>query len=254
MVFEKVRRSFGLGGPGVDTVLSAPDAIPGTPLVGAVRLRGGDYDLAVDTIAVGLVTRVEAEDGDALLEFHRAWVAAGFTLYAGEHQDIPFTITPPWETPITHAYGRHLTGMSLGLRTELAAEDDLDRGDVDVVAIRPLPAQQQVLDALSDLDFHFRHADVERGAIYGVRQELPFYQEIEFVPPPRWRAIMDTLELTFVADEDGVETILECEKHARFLHRARDAYARFRVPHSSPPEAPHEIAAALHAALARVSS
>lgn len=229
MVFEKVLRSFGVGGPAVDTVLATPDAYPGTPLMGAVRLTGGDYDVAVETVAVGLVTRVEAEDGDALVEFHRAWVAAGFTLAAGEHQDIPFTITLPWETPLTHAYGTSLSGMSMGLRTELTLEEATDNGDVDVIAVHPLPAQEKLLAAVDQLGFRFRHADVERGAIYGVRQELPFFQEIEFVAPPAWAA--DELEATFVADPDGVEVILELEKHRGLLTPARDAYARLRIEH-----------------------
>lgn len=231
MVFEKVLRAFGVGGPAVETVLATPDAYPGGELLGAARLTGGEYDVAIETLAVGLVTRVEAEDGDALVEFHRAWVAAGFTLAVGEHQDIPFSITLPWETPLTHAYGRRLTGMSLGLRTELTVEKAVDNGDVNVVAVRPLPAQEVVLAAIDRLGFHFRHADVERGAIFGVRQELPFYQEIEFTPPQVLAAAMDEMELTFVADSEGVEVILELEKHGGLWHRAEDRYARLRLSH-----------------------
>ncbi|UQU66332.1 sporulation protein [Couchioplanes caeruleus] len=245
MVFEKVLRAFGVGGPSVDTVLATPGAYPGSPLMGAVRLTGGDYDVAVDTVAVGLVTRVEAEDGDALIEFHRAWVAAGFTLAAGEHQDIPFTITLPWETPITHAYGDRLSGMSLGLRTELTTEELADTGDVDVLAVHALPAQEKVLTALNRLGFHLRHADVERGAIYGVRHELPFFQEIEHTAPPEWP--VNELELTFIADSEGIEVILELERHAGLLTRARDAYGRLRVPHDAADEG--EWAAQLNAAL-----
>lgn len=229
MVFEKVLRSFGVGGPAVDTVLATAGAYPGTPLMGAVRLTGGDYDVAVETVAVGLVTRVEAEDGDALVEFHRAWVAAGFTLAAGEHQDIPFTITLPWETPLTHAYGTHLTGMSMGLHTELTVEEATDNDDATVLEVHPLPAQEEILAAIERLGFHFRHADVERGAIFGVRQELPFFQEIEFHAPPGWGA--HELELTFVADPEGVEVILEVERHGGLLTPARDAYARLRIGH-----------------------
>jgi sporulation-control protein len=242
MAFEKVSRAFGLGGPVVHTVLTTPDTCPGLPLMGAVRVRGGNYDVAVDTVAVGLVTRTEAEDGDALLEFHRAWVAAGFTLAPGEHQDIPFTITPPWETPLTHAYGKHLAGMSMGLRTELTADDELDHGDVELVHIHPLPLHDQVLHELDHLGFHFRHADVERGAIYGVRQQLPFYQEIEFTPPGHWRRVMDELELTFITDETGVDVILEYEKHSGFLRKAQDSYARFRLNHDEDGHADVEVA------------
>ncbi|MFI5491154.1 sporulation protein [Actinoplanes sp. NPDC051859] len=235
MEFGKVLQAFGVGGPTVDTILSSPDTHPGSELLGAVRLTGGEYDVAVETVAVGLVTRVEAEDGDALIEFHRAWIAAGFTLAAGERQDLPFSITLPWESPLTHAYGRKLAGMSLGLRTELNLEEAVDSGDVDILAVHPLPAQQEVLEAIAQLGFQFRHADVERGAIYGVRQELPFYQEIEFTPPAAFARDMDELELTFITDPDGVEVILEMEKHGGLLRRPRDRYARLQVSHAEPP-------------------
>ncbi|OJF15110.1 sporulation protein [Couchioplanes caeruleus] len=245
MVFEKVLRAFGVGGPAVDTVLSSPDTHPGSELVGAVRLTGGDYDVDVATVAVGLVSRVEAEDGDALVEFHRAWVAAGFTLAAGEHQDLPFAITLPWETPLTHAYGRKLSGMSLGLRTEVTLEEAVDNGDVDIIAVHPLPAQEAVLEAVVQLGFQFRHADVERGAIYGVSQDLPFYQEIQFTPPMAYSREMDELEVTFVADVEGVEVILEMEKHGGLLRRPRDRYARLRLTHAEAEAGPRDWTAAV---------
>lgn len=241
--------SFGLDGPKVLTALPTTAACPGEPIMGAVRLRGGEHDLDVDTVAVGLVTRVEAEDGDAMLEFHRAWVAAGFTLAAREQQDIPFTITPPWETPVSYAYGHRLTGMCLDLRTEVVAADGSDWNDAEVLEIHPLPAQERVLAALAGEGFHLRHADVERGAIYGVRLELPFYQEIEFTPPPHRARVMDELELTFVADAAGTEVILEFERHGGFLRKARDAYARFRLEHDSGD--PGDAVTALHEALPR---
>ncbi|WP_067504988.1 sporulation protein [Actinoplanes sp. TFC3] len=246
MEFEKVLRGFGLGGPTVHTVLTTADTYPGTPIMGAVRVRGGDYDVAVETIAVGLVTRAEAEDGDALLEFHRAWVAAGFTLAPGEHQDIPFTITPPWETPLTHAHGELLAGMTMGLRTEVTTEEHVDCGDAELVAVHPLPAQDLVLEELETLGFTFHNANVERGAIYGVRLELPFYQELEYTPPRTLHKLMDELELTFVADETGLEVILEYEKHSTLLRPATDSYARFCLDHTATPT---DAATALREAL-----
>ena len=229
MVFARVLRAFGVGGPSVDTVLNDPATRPGGTLHGAVRVAGGDYDVLIDNIVLALVTRAEAEDGEALLEFHRASVAGNFTLAAGARQDIPFTLTVPWETPVTHLTGRPLAGMTMGVRTELSVAKSVDQGDLDAVEVHPLPAQEQILAAFDRLGFRLRHADVERGGIYGVRQELPFYQEIEYAVPPQHAASMDEVEVTFVADESGTEVILEFDKRGGLLNEGRDSYARYRV-------------------------
>ena len=76
----------------------------------------------------------------------------------------------PWETPITEVYGQHLHGMTMGLRTELEVARAVDKGDLDAVAVHPLPAQERILDALLRLGFRFSQADVERGRIHGVQQ------------------------------------------------------------------------------------
>lgn len=56
-------------------------------------------------------------------------------------------------------------------------------GDLDEVAVHPLPAQERILEAFAWLGFRFARADIEHGGLYGVRQTLPLYQEIEFYPP-----------------------------------------------------------------------
>ncbi|GAA3337657.1 hypothetical protein GCM10020358_14760 [Amorphoplanes nipponensis] len=231
MVFARMRRAFGVGGPSVDTVLADPASRPGGTLTGTVRVAGGDYDVLIDNIVLALVTRAEAEDGEALLDFHRASVAGNFTLAAGAREDIPFTLAVPWETPVTHLAGKPLAGMTMGVRTELSVAKSVDRGDLDAVEIHPLPAQETILAAFDRLGFQLRHADVERGGIYGVRQELPFYQEIEYAAPPEHASSMDEVEVTFVADREGVEVILEFDKRGGLLREGRDSYARYRVAH-----------------------
>jgi sporulation-control protein len=229
MVFARVLRAFGVGGPSVDTVLTDPATHPGGTLHGEVRVAGGEYDVLIDNIVLALVTRVEAEDGEALLEFHRASVAGNFTLGAGVREDIPFTLTVPWETPVTHLAGEPLAGMTMGVRTELSVAKSVDQGDLDGVEIHPLPAQEKILAAFDRLGFRLRHADVERGGIYGVRQELPFYQEIEYAAPAEYAKSMDEVEVTFVADSMGIEVILEFDKRGGLLREGRDSYARYRV-------------------------
>ena len=226
MAFERVLRAFGLGGPAVDTMLTNPSTHPGGSLRGRLRIAGGDHDVVLDTIGLALVTRVEAEDGDALVEFHRASAAVNFLVPAGAREDIPFTLRVPWETPVTHLAGKPLAGMSMGLRTDLSA-------DLDEIAIHPLPAQERILAAFDGLGFRLRNADVESGGIYGVRQELPFYQEIEFAAPAELASSMDEVEVTFVADESGMEVILEFDKRGGLLSKGRDVYFRYRVEHGA---------------------
>jgi len=121
--------------------------------------------------------------------------------------------------------------MTVGLRTELAVAKAVDKGDLDEVVVHPLPAQERILDAFAALGFRFARADLEHGAIYGVRQQLPFYQEIEFYPPPHLAGAINEVELTFVADPAGVEIVLEFDKRGGFLAAGHDAYGRFRVAH-----------------------
>ena len=232
MVFKKMMRAFGVGGPTVDTVLANPNTRPGLALEGEVRIAGGDHDVTVEQIVLGLVTRVESEHGDGFVEFHRLPVAGSFQLRAGEQRQLPFTFPVPWETPITDVYGQRLRGMTMGVRTELAVAKAVDKGDLDEVAVHPLPAQERILDAFARLGFRFKSADLEHGGIYGVRQQLPFYHEIEFYPPPQYAGSMNEVEVTFVADPSGVEVILEFDKRGGFLSAGHDAYGRFRVSHS----------------------
>ncbi|MFC7275253.1 sporulation protein [Paractinoplanes rhizophilus] len=232
MVFKKMMRAFGVGGPSVDTVLANPNTRPGLTLDGQVRILGGDHDAAIEQVVLGLVTRVEHEHGDGFVEFHRVPVAGGFQLGAGEQRDLPFAFPVPWETPITDVYGRRLHGMTMGLRTELALAKAVDKGDLDEVAVHPLPAQERILDAFAELGFRFARADLEHGGIHGVGQQLPFYQEIEFHPAPQFAGGINEVEVTFVADPEGVEVILEFDKRGGFLAPGHDAYGRFRVSHA----------------------
>ena len=69
---------------------------------------------------------------------------------------------------------------------DLGWESTGGHAGLDGVEVHPLPAQEMILAAFDRLGFRLRHADVERGGIYGVRQELPFYQEIEYAAPPEY--------------------------------------------------------------------
>ncbi|MBW1598732.1 sporulation protein [Streptomyces sp. JJ38] len=69
------------------------------------------------------------------------------------------------------------------------------------------------------------YSDLEKGHIRGTGQKLPFYQEIELHPAPRYAAALNQLEVTFLAGPDGVEVVLEADQRiggdALNLHRVR---------------------------------
>jgi sporulation-control protein len=233
LVFGRVLRAFGVGGPTLATVMPDRAGRPGGRLTGEVVIAGGDYDVVIDDIVLSLVTQVEAEDGDALIEFHRASVGGNLTLAAGARQELPFQLSVPWETPMTHLAGERLAGMTMGMRAELSVAGVVDQVDLDEVEIRPLPVQEQILAAFDWLGFRMRHADLERGGIYGVRQELPFYQEIEFAAPAEFAKSMDEAEVTFVADSTGTEVILEFDRRGGLLTKGTDTCVRYRVEHAA---------------------
>ncbi|MFE0155578.1 sporulation protein [Nonomuraea sp. NPDC059007] len=234
MVFKRMLGAFGIGGPTVDTVLATPRVQPGGLLTGEVRLKGGDFDAEIEHITLGLVARVELEhsegEGEGLGEFFRTSVSGPFTLRQGEERALGFQVSLPWELPISEIAGQRLTGMAVGVRTELAIAKAVDKGDLDPVSVEPLPSQARILQALVQLGFHFRSADLEVGHLHGVQQELPFYQEIEFYPPGQHAGVVSEIELTFVADPGGLEVILEADKRSgRF--GGGDAVGRFTVTH-----------------------
>ncbi|MFJ8113158.1 sporulation protein [Streptomyces sp. NPDC096132] len=234
MVFKRLLGSLGVGGPTVDTVLDQGAARPGGSLSGQVHLRGGDADFDIEHITLELVARVEAEheDGESqgVVVFDRFTVGGGFRLAAGAQYSVPFTVTLPWETPITELYGQPL-GIVLGVRTELAVAGAKDSGDLDQLAVGPLPAQEAVLEALGRLGFGFKSADLEYGRIGGTGQQLPFYQEIELTPAPQYAHQVNEIEVTFLANPAGMEIVLEADKRGGFFSEGHDALTRFTVGH-----------------------
>lgn len=234
MVFKRLLGSLGVGGPTVDTVL-APGAVPpGGTLSGQVHLKGGDSDFTIEHITLELVALVEAEhdggESEGAVVFERFTVGGGFRLAADELHSVPFSVMLPWETPITELYGQGL-GIVLGVRTELAVAGAKDKGDLDQLTVGPLPAQEAILEALGQLGFGFKSADLELGRIGGTGQQLPFYQEIELAPAPQYAHQVNGIEVTFLANPAGMEVILEADKRGGLFSGGHDAVTRFTVHH-----------------------
>lgn len=236
MVFKKMMRAFGVGGPTVDTVLANPNTRPGDTLEGRIDIAGGTHDVDIEQVTLALTTKVEVETNDgeynSTIDFHRLAVAGAFHLVEGERRAIPFQIPVPWETPITAVYGHPLPGMVMGVRTELAVARAIDKGDLDPINVHPLPVHSGILDAFVRLGFRFKGADLERGHIHGVRQTLPFYQEIEFYPAPQYASRINEVELTFVTSPTNVDIVLEFDKRGGLFTAGHDAYSHFTIGHT----------------------
>ncbi|NGN68049.1 sporulation protein [Streptomyces sp. A7024] len=232
MGFKKLFAAMGAGGASVETVLTEANAVPGGVVQGEIRIQGGSVEQEIKGLTVGLQARVEVERGDEEfkedIEFHRQAVGGAFTIQPGAVHAVGFGLEVPWETPITHFLGQHLRGMQVGVKTELQIEKAVDAGDLDPVAVHPVPAQQAILDAFGRLGFRFRNADLEKGHIRGTRQRLPFYQEIEFLAPQQYRGL-NQVELTFVADGREMDVILEMDKKPGLFTSGSDSYRSFKV-------------------------
>ncbi|MFE2296500.1 sporulation protein [Streptomyces sp. NPDC059452] len=239
MVFKKLLGALGVGGPSVDTVLQPGPALPGGPLSGEVRLRGGGSDVTVERISLLLVARVEVEAHDEEHEdtvvLERFTVGGGFRLTEGAEHAVPFTVTLPWETPVTELHGQPL-GPVLGIRTELEVAGARDKGDLDALAVAPLPVQEAVLEAFGQLGYGFKSADLELGHIRGTGQQLPCYQEIEIVPPAGHAHAVNEIEVTFLASPSGLEVVIEADKRAGHFSEGHDTVHRFTTSHDAVPQ------------------
>ncbi|MEU7568150.1 sporulation protein [Streptomyces fradiae] len=232
MGFKKLLASLGAGGANVETVLTESNVVPGGVVQGEVRVEGGSVDQEIQGLSLGLQARVEVESGDHEvkqdLEFARTQLGGAFTLRAGAVHVVPFGLEIPWETPVTSIAGQQLRGMDIGVTTELAIARAVDSTDLDPIVVHPLPAQQAILDAFTRLGFRFKSADMEKGHIRGTRQRLPFYQEIEFLPPQQYRGLHQ-VELSFVADGREMDVVLEMDKKPGLFSEGSDTYRSFVV-------------------------
>ncbi|MFJ3772979.1 sporulation protein [Streptomyces sp. NPDC090075] len=238
MVFKRLLGAIGVGGPSVDTVLDSGVVVPGGAVSGRVWLKGGSAAVEIEHIGLELLARVEAEHEDGESEgavvFERFTVGGGFRLGEEEEREVPFSVPVPWETPVTELYGQPL-GIVLGVRTEVGVAGARDKGDLDPLTVGPLPVQEAVLEALGQLGFGFRSADLEYGRIGGTGQRLPFYQEIELTPAPRYAHAVNEIELTFLASPAGLEVVLEADKRGGPFSSGHDALTRFTVRHEDVP-------------------
>lgn len=223
MVFRRLKARFG-GGTTVDTILHTELAQPGGVLEGVVEIVGGEFEQDIKYLALALEVRVEVETQDSEHQsdqrFAEQRVTDRFTLHPGEKRTEPFAIHVPLQTPFNVVNGRDLPGVRLGVRTELEIAKSLDKGDFDPIRIAPTPAQQRILAAFERIGCHFRRSDVEKGRVPGA--EFPFYQEVEFAPPPELARGLAEVEVTFLAGLHSMDVLIEGDRRGGFLDAGGD--------------------------------
>jgi len=223
-MFQKVMASFGQGGATVDARILDRHVRPGGTLHGEVMLTGGQVDQEVESLGVTLLARVEHEsrNGDAPsvvdMPFQNVHLAGKELVRANAQIKVPFEVQMPWETPVTTVFGKYLTGMAVGLQTNLnLARTMVDPQDVDAIPIEPVPAQHRILDAMSRLGFQFRSANLVKERMDGADQQLPFFQEITFAPSQNFAKVFNEVSVTFLARPRDVQVVLDVNKRVRIL-------------------------------------
>ncbi|GAA4822215.1 sporulation protein [Streptomyces ziwulingensis] len=215
MAFRKFLGALGKRAPGVETVVENPGVHPGGTVECTVTVQGGGADVDIERLRLDLVVRAEDREADGSTAWRRPYSVtavdlSGFRLAAGETVTHKVALRVPWEMPLTHGRGRPVRGGRAAVRTELAVDKAVDKGDFDEIAVHALPAQDAILQAFEDLGFRLHESEVKLGALsraphMRARQTERFWQEIDFFFPESWGQGRQELETVFIAREDSLD-------------------------------------------------
>ncbi|GAA1589304.1 sporulation protein [Streptomyces globosus] len=205
MAFRKLLSALGVGAPEVETEPDRTRYLPGEEVTGTITLRGGAADAEIERLTAELVVRFESHltESTYLHPVARRELTGPFTLRAGEVRTERLSLPLPLAVPLTHAGGRPLKGAYCAIRTELAVDKAVDRGDLDEMEVHALPSQAAVLGAFEALGFRFDEAEVKPGIALGSRQDVDWWQEIELSAPPGYG--LDTVELLLAVLPDEID-------------------------------------------------
>lgn len=241
MEFKRLLAGLGFGGAAVKTVLREGEVRPGGVLAGTVHVEGGEVDLHIDEVTVGLQARAEMDKGevewDIEMQLKHERIRDALELAEGAKVEVPFELELPWETPLTRYRGRPIRGMGVGLYTQLHVTAAVDPEDLDPVSVAPLASHTAVLDAVEAAGLPLRRARLERGTVPGVEQRLPFYQQLCFGSSERGVDV----DLVFVTGEHACQVLAE----------RRDGHGtpwRGSVDHADPAPGAAELSAWLESA------
>lgn len=208
MSFGDLLAGLASGGASVDTVLDDAEARPGGVLRGEVRLVGGDGSIDLQQVEVALVARTTTDGAQGELargvSFASEQVARRMRLRAGARHTIPFSLTLPWETPLTVHGEQALPGTSVGVRTDVPIARAVGKDDLAPLRVHPTPAQEQVLAALARAGFRVEGASCEAGPVPG--SSLTFHQRVRLSREDAARAA--SLAVAFLPGPDATEVLV----------------------------------------------
>lgn len=234
MVLRIIKGIMGAGVT-VDTVIANTEITPGGDFSGEVKFTGGEVDQLVEGITLEFTALVEedakGENKVATYHYFRSQVSGPFQLAPASAHSVPFEFQVPWETPINSVGGRPLTGMKLGVSTELALDKAFDKSDLDPLVVEPLPVQAEAMRAIESLGFVLQGADLEQGTVSG--SHMPFYQEIEYWSNGEFSSAFKELEATFITNATTTDIILQAGNSGP-LTAGNDNHQRFTVQNNVP--------------------
>ncbi|MEU2653749.1 sporulation protein [Streptomyces sp. NPDC007325] len=215
MGFRKLLSALGIQAPDIETVVENPRVRPGEELRCVVRVRGGGAAVDVERLRLDLVVRAEDHEADGSTAWNHPYPVVtadlgGFRLGAGETVVHEVSLRLPWEMPLTHARGVRLPGARVAVRTELAIDDAVDKGDFDEIEVHALAAQDAVLHAYEELGFRMHEAEVKVDPVpwpseWADRRTQPYWQEIDLFFPESWNRGREELETILIAREDALD-------------------------------------------------
>ena len=233
-MFKKLKAGMGVGGAEVSLTLQTPSAYPGGVVTGVVDITGGSVEQTVEAVLISLVAKVEVDSerhDHEMLAFHDEKLA-GFTLGEGERKQVPFSIGVPWAAPFTVLGGRELHKCFVGVRARLEIARSKDPEQIEPIAIYALPAHERCVEAVTGLDFRLMEADFSLGNI--ADNDMPFMQELEFKPPPRYKATFKEIELTFDARPTELEVTIDADtKRTKTFGLNLGEFSEFTVPYDA---------------------
>lgn len=211
--FNKALASIGIGSATVDTMLEKSTYQAGEVMRGEIVVQGGNVEQQVDTIFLSVNTTYIRESNDhkhtEVVALQKVKVTEPFVIAAGEKKAIPFSLTLPFETPITAGK------TQVWIQTGLDIKNAVDPHDKDYIRVQPTELAAHILDAMNGLGFRLREAECEQAPAR-FRGYYPFIQEFEFVPTGQFRGHLDELEIVFLSQTNhSVELLMQIDRKVR---------------------------------------
>lgn len=232
-MFKKLLAAAGIGGANVDTRLRQHQLVPGQLFEGDILIRGGNAPQQIGGIDLALMTRVkhERESGTQFVAHCLAsWrIEVNALIQPGELREVPFRAHLHPETPFTRLPVRN-NQCQVWLTTEVDIAMGLDPQDKDLLEIVPTPVLDSILNAMNNLGFALRKADVEAGYLRtaSFKSTSGCYQELEFRPKAQ-RSRLNEVEISLVCEAHMTHVLIELDRAFR-----GDGYVSFSVDNKAP--------------------